>query len=202
VFRRLCCETDLGLEFHGHDDLGLATANTLAAVQGGATHVSVCVLGLGERAGNAALEEVVAALDQIASRKTGVRTERLQALAELVASSARRPIPEGKPIVGGAAFTHESGIHVAGLLRNPATYEALPPERYGRIRRIVLGKHSGRAAVVHALGSLGLSANPGQVAMLLEMVRRRASTTKGAVGQAELLELYEQATRPASALGV
>jgi homocitrate synthase NifV len=197
VFKRLCRETDMELEFHGHDDLGLATANTLAAVQGGATHVSVCVLGLGERAGNAALEEVVAALDQIALRKTGVRTDRLQALAEVVASSARRPIPEGKPIVGGAAFTHESGIHVAGLLRDPATYEAWAPERYGRTRRLVLGKHSGRTAVAHALSALGLTVDPGQLGPILEGVRRRASATKSAVGQAELLELYHQVTGPA-----
>jgi homocitrate synthase NifV len=199
VFRRLCRETDMELEFHGHDDLGMATANTLAAVQGGATHVSVCVLGLGERAGNAALEEVVAALEQIALRKTRVRTERLPALAALVSSSARRPIPEGKPIVGGAAFTHESGIHVAGLLRDPGTYEALAPERYGRTRRIVLGKHSGRAAVAQALSSMGVAADPIHLSMVLEKVRFRASTTKEVVGSAELLELYEQVANPAGA---
>jgi homocitrate synthase NifV len=199
VFRRLCRETDMELEFHGHDDLGLATANTLAAVQGGATHVSVCVLGLGERAGNAALEEVVAALEQIASRKTRIRTERLPALAELVSSVARRPIPEGKPIVGGAAFTHESGIHVAGLLRDPRTYESLAPERYGRTRQIVLGKHSGRAAVAQALASMGVDADPVHVSMVLTKVRARASITKQAVGSAELLELYEQVAHPTSA---
>jgi homocitrate synthase NifV len=200
VFRRLCRETDMELEFHGHDDLGMATANTLAAVQGGATHVSVCVLGLGERAGNAALEEVVAALEQIELRKTGVRTERLPALAELVSAMARRPIPEGKPIVGGAAFTHESGIHVAGLLKDPGTYEALAPEAYGRTRQIVLGKHSGRTAVAQALSSMGVAAaDPIHLSMVLEKVRFRASTTKEAVGPAELLQLYEEVTRPASA---
>jgi homocitrate synthase NifV len=198
VFRRLCRETDMELEFHGHDDLGLATANTLAAVQGGATHVSVCVLGLGERAGNAALEEVVAALEQIASRTTRVRTERLPALAELVSSMARRPIPEGKPIVGGAAFTHESGIHVAGLLRDPRTYEAMAPERYGRTRRIVLGKHSGRAAIDQALRSMGIAAEPCHLSMVLAKVRSRASATKQAVGPAELLQLYEQVAHPTS----
>jgi homocitrate synthase NifV len=199
VFRRLCRETDMELEFHGHDDLGMATANTLAAVQGGATHVSVCVLGLGERAGNAALEQVVAALAQVASRETGVRTERLPALALLVSSMARRPIPEGKPIVGGAAFTHESGIHVAGLLKDPCSYEALEPERYGRTRRIVLGKHSGRAAIAQVLSSMGVAADPIALGMVLEEVRFRASTTKEAVGPVELLQLYEQVARPASA---
>jgi homocitrate synthase NifV len=158
------------------------------------------VQGLGERAGNAALEDVVAALEQIALRKTGVRTERLAALAELVSSTARRPIPEGKPIVGGAAFTHESGIHVAGLLKDPGTYEALAPEAYGRKRRIVLGKHSGRAAVAQALSSMGVTvADPIHLSMVLEKVRFRASTTKEAVGPAELLQLYEQVARPTSA---
>jgi homocitrate synthase NifV len=194
IFRRLCRETDMELEFHGHDDLGLATANTLAAVQGGASHVSVCMLGLGERAGNAALEEVVAVLDQIAGRKTGVVTERLPALALLVATVARRPIPEGKPIVGGSAFTHESGIHVAGLLRDPLTYEALKPETFGRTRRIVLGKHSGRAAIAHALSGLGIEQDPGSVSRVLEAVRARAAASKASVGPEELLELYAGAT--------
>jgi homocitrate synthase NifV len=204
IFRRLCRETDIELEFHGHDDLGLATANTLAAVQGGATHVSVCVLGLGERAGNAALEEVVVALDQIASRTTGVHTDRLAGLAELVAGIARRPIPEGKSIVGGAAFTHESGIHVAGLLRDPETYESLRPERFGRTRRFVLGKHSGRAAVAHALTSLGITPEPTSVALVLDRVRALAAATKKAVGLDELLELYAQVNRqghPRPAIG-
>src|SRR5208283_4972191 len=96
ILQHLRRETDMELEFHGHDDLGLATANTLAAAQGGATHVSVCVLGLGERAGNAALEEVVAALGQIAGLTTSVRMDRLPALADLVATLACRPIPDGK----------------------------------------------------------------------------------------------------------
>jgi homocitrate synthase NifV len=135
---------------------------------------------------------VVAALDQVSSRKTGVRTDRLPALAELVASSAGRPIPEGKSIVGGAAFTHESGIHVAGLLRDPDTYEAIRPERFGRTRRIVLGKHSGRAAVAHALSSLGIAADAACVARVLEGVRARAAATKKGVGPDDLLDLYAQ----------
>jgi homocitrate synthase NifV len=196
IFRRLCRETDMELEFHGHDDLGMATANTLAAVQGGATHVSVCVLGLGERAGNAALEEVVAVLDQVASRPTGVRPELLPGLAELVAMAARRAIPEGKSIVGSAAFTHESGIHVAGLLRDPATYEAFRPERFGRSRRIVLGKHSGRAAVAHALSSLGIAADAGCVELVLKGVRSRAAATRKAIGADEVLELYAELQQP------
>jgi homocitrate synthase NifV len=195
LFRRLCGETDLELEFHGHDDLGLATANTLSAVRGGATHVSVCVLGLGERAGNAALEEVVAALSQLMGFSTGVRPSELKALATRVAKAARRPIPSGKAIVGGSAFTHESGIHVSGLLRDPGTYEALSPAAFGRTRRLVLGKHSGSAGVAHALHSLGLTADDGILDQILTRVREYAGRTKSGVSDSKLLEFYYDVSR-------
>jgi homocitrate synthase NifV len=190
IFRRLWAETDMELEFHGHDDLGLATANTLAAVHGGATHASVCVLGLGERAGNAALEEVVAALAHLSDVKTGIDLACLPALAELVASAAGRPIPPGKSIVGSAAFTHESGIHVHGLLKDPLTYEGISPSSFGRRRHFVLGKHSGTASVVNALHSLGLAADEQRTRLVLAQVREHASRTKQAVGTNELLEFY------------
>ena len=195
IFRRLCAETDLELEFHGHDDLGLATANTLAAVRGGATHASVCVLGLGERAGNAALEEVVAALGQVGGRKTGVDLTHLTGLAELVASASRRPIPAAKSIVGSAVFAHESGIHVSGLLRDPESYEALNPAWFGRTRHIVLGKHSGMAAVRNALASLGLVVNETRARRVLDEIRTHAMALKRPVGEIELLEFYH-ATEP------
>src|ERR1017187_1994304 len=130
VFTQLGRATAVELEFHGHDDLGLATANTLAAIRGGATHASVCVLGLGERAGNAALEEVVAGLDRLSQSKSSVDLLQLPRLAEIVSAAARRPIPAGKAIVGASAFTHESGIHVDGLLKDPLTYEALSPQSF------------------------------------------------------------------------
>lgn len=195
VFKRLCVETDLELEFHGHDDLGLATANTLAAIRGGATHASVCVLGLGERAGNAALEEVVAALDQIMQRQTNVHLPSLTVLAELIAAAACRPIPPGKSIVGSAAFAHEFGIHVAGLLRDAGTYEAFSPARFGRTRHIVLGKHSGTAAIRDALGALGLKADDGRMRRVLDLVRSCATARKRPVSEIELLECFH-ATAP------
>lgn len=190
VFRRLCAETDLELEFHGHDDFGMATANTLASIRGGATHASVCVLGLGERAGNAALEEVVTALEKLTSFRTGVRLGQLNRLAQLVATLAGRAIPEGKAIVGGSVFSHEAGIHVSGLLRDPGTYEALDPRVFERERRLVLGKHSGRASVTHALLGLGLPPSDDVVPPLLEKVRWFAEENKCAVSYPKLLELY------------
>jgi homocitrate synthase NifV len=168
----------------------LATANTLAAIRGGASHASVCVLGLGERAGNAALEEVVAALAQLSSGETQVDLSQLPRLAALVASAAGRPIPAAKPIVGSAAFTHESGIHVNGLLKDPATYEAISPLRFGRARQFVLGKHSGAAAVLNALNSLGLEADDSQTRLVLNQVREHASRTKQTVNMDELRAFY------------
>jgi homocitrate synthase NifV len=195
IFKALRTETGLELEFHGHDDLGLATANTLAAVRGGATHASVCVLGLGERAGNAALEEVVAALTQVGGRRTGVDLTCLTDLAELVARMAKRPIPAAKSIVGSAAFAHESGIHVSGLLRDPECYEALSPALFGRERSIVLGKHSGKAAISNALASLGVAVDEHRAEQTLTQVRLRAEMLKRTVADSELLEFYA-ATAP------
>jgi homocitrate synthase NifV len=193
TFHQLRAAFDLELEFHGHDDLGLATANTLAAIRGGASHASVCVLGLGERAGNAALEEVVAGLDRLSESKSSVDLLQLPRLAEIVSAAVRRPIPPGKAIVGAAAFTHESGIHVDGLLKDPLTYEALSPQTFGRHRQIVLGKHSGAASVAGALRSLGLTADKGRTQWLLARVHERSIQAKRAVSSEELLDFYHRA---------
>ena len=190
IFRRLRALTDLELEFHGHDDLGLATANTLAAVRGGATHVSVCALGLGERAGNAPLEQVAVALTETSACRTRIDFTALQALADTVAAAAGRPIPASQPIVGATAFSHESGIHVSGLLRDPTTYEALDPARFGRSRQIVLGKHSGIAAVRHALFECGLCVDDDQARGVLDRVKAHAESVKRSVAPEELLAFH------------
>ena len=192
TFRQLRSHFDLELEFHGHDDLGMATANTLAALRGGAAHASVCVLGLGERAGNAALEEVAAGLRLLPGTTSSVDLSQLLPLAELVASASRHPIPPGKAIVGANAFTHESGIHVDGLMKDPLTYEALSPSMFGRHRRIVLGKHSGMASVAGALQELGLAADKHQTRLVLVHIQERSMQAKRAVSTEELLEFYAQ----------
>jgi homocitrate synthase NifV len=189
-FQQLRAAFDLELEFHGHDDLGLATANTLAAIRGGGSHASVCVLGLGERAGNAALEEVVAGLERLSQSRSAVDLLHLPRLAEIVSAAARRAIPAGKAIVGAAAFMHESGIHVDGLLKDPSTYEALSPQTFGRQRQIVLGKHSGAASVARALQLLGLTADMDRMQKLLARVHERSIQAKRAVSEEELLDFY------------
>jgi homocitrate synthase NifV len=194
VFTRLRQAVGLELEFHGHDDLGLATANTLAAIRGGALHASVCVLGLGERAGNAALEEIAAGLNRFHSPGSNIRLTQLPRLAELVAKAARRPIPVGKAIVGASVFTHESGIHVDGLLKDPSTYESLSPQTFGRTREIVLGKHSGTASVSAALRLLGLTADKERTQWLLAQIRQRSMQAKRVVSRQELLDFYHCAS--------
>ncbi|MBN2907828.1 MAG: homocitrate synthase [Rhodobacteraceae bacterium] len=184
----------LPLEFHAHDDLGMATANTLAAARAGATHLSVTVNGLGERAGNAALEQVVAAL-AVQGRPSAVALEALCALSDLVARAANRPLSPTRPIVGTHAFSHESGIHVDGLMKDPDTYEApaLSPARFGRAREIVLGKHSGLAALTGALTAAGLPADPGTARAVLPLLRDWASREKRAATPADLVLLIARA---------
>jgi homocitrate synthase NifV len=192
AFRQLRARTSLDLEIHAHDDLGLATANSLAAVVGGASHVSTTVNGLGERAGNAPLEEVVVALEQLYGLDCGVATERLAMISGLVERASGRPVPAGKSIVGAAVFTHESGIHVHGLLRDPANYQALDPLALGRRHQIVLGKHSGIAAVVHAYQQLGMSLDPEHAAAILARIRAHAGATKSAPGPEILLRFHAE----------
>ena len=189
IFRQLTATTHMALEFHGHNDVGMATANTVAAVQGGATDASVSVLGLGERAGNAALEQVVSALSMKGEYATRVRSSKLLGLADLVAQAACHPIPVASPIVGARVFTHESGIHVSGLLRDPGTYEALAPSDFGRERQIVLGKHSGMAALNYALDSLGVNADMPQKQAILDQVRSHAMAAKRPIDMTELWAL-------------
>lgn len=173
--------TDIELEFHGHDDLGLATANTLAAVKGGATHASVTVIGLGERAGNAPLEEVAVALKQLYGRDTGIALTELGNVAAVVAAAAARPIPLNKAIVGDHIFTHESGIHVDGLLKDKRTYQALDPMLLGRSHRFVIGKHSGLAAITASLSDLSLQASLDEQRAILARVREHAVANKAPV---------------------
>lgn len=184
--------TDLELEFHGHDDLGLATANTLAAIKAGATHASVTVIGLGERAGNAPLEEVAVALKQLYGCETGIVLPELEKVASVVAAAAARAIPLNKAIVGEHVFTHESGIHVDGLLKDQRTYQALDPRLLGRSNRIVIGKHSGLAAITALLVELKLSVNAEEARNVLARVRRHAVEHKGAVAHETVRAIWRE----------
>ena len=200
IFRQLRQTSSLQLEIHAHNDLGLATANTLAAIRGGATHANTTVNGLGERAGNAPLEEVVVALRKLYSIDTGVLSSKLNGLSELVAKASGRPVPVNKSIVGEAIFTHESGTHVSAILRDPANYQNLDPEEFGRSNRLVLGKHSGTAAIVWAYRIHGKSIDADQARAILPLVREHAARTKRAPEAADLLRFLAHTSNASKAL--
>jgi homocitrate synthase NifV len=177
-FKRLRQVTGMELEIHAHNDLGLATANSLAAVRGGATHVSTTVNGLGERAGNAPLEEVAIAVRLLEGKETGVDAGALKQLSTLVANASGRPVSVNKAVVGSAIFMHESGIHVSGLLRDPKNYQFLDPAEFGRSNEIVLGKHSGAATVQWAFEKLGITLEHEEAREILSIVREHYVTNK------------------------
>jgi len=169
VFEKLESEIPLGV--HCHDDYGLATANTLAAVNTGATIVDVTVNGLGERAGNAGMEEVLVGLTQKYGFKTGMDLGRISELSRLVEDYSNVLVPPNKPIVGENAFTHEAGIHVDGILKNPQTYEPINPGLVGRKRRFVLGKHVGFKSVKKMLEEEGFKMNKKQMREVHDQVK-------------------------------
>ncbi len=181
---------DIDIEMHTHDDFGMATANAVAGVNAGATHVGVTVNGLGERAGNAALEEVVMVLKYLLNRNMGQNTQKLRELCEYVANASNREVPTWKSIVGTAVFTHESGIHADGALKNPRTYEVFDPEDVGLTRRFVVGKHSGTAGVKKKLEEYDISVDEIAANALLENVRKTSIELKRPLNDKELINLY------------
>ncbi len=185
---------DLEIEMHAHDDLGLATANTLAAARAGATHLNTTVNGLGERAGNAPLEEVVLALQRCHGIETGVDLRNFLALSHRVAHAAGRPVSWQKSIVGAGAFTHEAGIHVDGLLKNPANYQGFDPALVGRSHRLVLGKHSGGRAVMAVMAGLGVAMDDTQARRMLEAIRAFVAHAKRPPSDEELHDCWNALT--------
>ncbi len=160
------------LAVHCHDDFGLATANTLAAVEEGVTFPQVCVNAYGERAGNAAFEEIVMALEELYGVDTGIETEKLYGLSKLVERYFVVPLPLHKAISGDNAFTHSSGIHSHGQLTHSMTYEPISPTRVGRRREFHLGKFVGRHFVEYLLKMGGVKATPEQAREITERVKR------------------------------
>lgn len=181
----------MGLGFHGHNDCGMATGNSLTALRNGASSADVTLLGLGERAGNAALEEVVMAASVAAGMDLGVDTRQLAGLCAMASAASGRPIPPGKPVVGEAVHRHESGIHCHALLQNPAAYQGFQPEQTGHApAAYVAGKHSGTAGIAHVLRGLGHDPDAGALHALLPRVRAEAERLKRGLRSDELAALY------------
>jgi len=183
---------ELSLEFHGHNDLGMATANTIAAFAGGADAASVTVNGLGERAGNAALDEVVMAARLTLQADCGVDARQLSALGDLVAQASGRPLSLDKPVTGAAAFRHESGIHCGGMLENCATYEPFAAGDVGHApTEMVVGRHSGTRQLREQLKRLNIDFPPALLPALLGAVRRFAAVCKRNLTDQDLQSLAD-----------
>ncbi|QLD90139.1 2-isopropylmalate synthase [Natronomonas salina] len=175
---------------HTHDDLGLAVTNALAGVAAGADLVHGTINGIGERAGNVAIEEVAIALDHGYGVET-LETERLYDLGQLVSAKTGVPLAPNKAVVGENAFTHESGIHTDGTLKDDAMYEPYPPEKVGRERRLVLGKHAGRAGVEAALAEHGIEVDRDSLGEVVARVKELGDRGKR-VTDADLLTIAEE----------
>ncbi|MGD1913610.1 MAG: homocitrate synthase [Rivularia sp. (in: cyanobacteria)] len=190
--RKLVEALSIPVEIHTHNDFGLATANALAGIEAGCLTANTTVNGLGERAGNAALEEVVMALKRIYSLDVGIDTPKLLDLSRLVADASRCHVPPWKAIVGENTFAHESGIHAHSVLQNPMTYEPFSPEEVCWERRLVVGKHSGRHLVSQVLEKHGISLNSEETKSVLDAVRQESVQKKRSLSTQEVLDLVQQ----------
>ena len=183
--------TSAALEFHAHNDLGMATANAFTALEAGCQAVSVSVTGIGERAGNAALEELAIALKLSGTYQTRIDTRQLSKLCAAVSKAAGRVIEDQKPIVGKSVFQHESGIHCAALLKHPLSYQPFLPDQIGRDKsELVIGKHSGSASLQHFYSGRGIMITKREAHDLLTIVRMTATKKKRALQPEELDSIY------------
>lgn len=171
IFQKLREALDVPLGVHFHDDLGLALSNTLAALQAGARMAQVTVNGVGERAGNACLEELAVLLQVKYGRDFGLKLERLDKLSDMVHQASNTAPAPHKAVTGKLCFTHESGIHVAGLLASQETYQPYPPELVGRTHEIVFGKHSGTRSVAYLAERADVALSSAGCQRVLERVK-------------------------------
>jgi homocitrate synthase NifV len=179
------------LEFHGHNDLGMATANAVVAIQSGCDCISVTVAGLGERAGNAALEQVAMAMRHSLGIEPGIDCRQLQGLCELVARASARAIPAAQPITGEAIFQHESGIHCHSLSKDRHTFEPFSAAELGRIApEFVIGRHSGSDSVLQSLARLGVQTTRTIAQRMLPAIRQRSVLKKSPLSQDELMQIF------------
>jgi len=180
---------------HCHDDLGLAVANTLAAIQGGVRQVECTINGIGERAGNPSVEEIVMALRVRSDRlpyTTGIQTTALYETSQLLTKLTNEPVQANKAIVGRNAFAHEAGIHQDGVLKDPTTYEIMRPQDVGQpTGRLVLGRHSGRHAVQQRCETLGLTVTAAELEHVYHAVIALGENRK-AVGDGDLRRIIER----------
>jgi homocitrate synthase NifV len=191
----LCSQTNFDIEMHTHNDFGMATANAIAGIMGGASHVGVTVNGLGERAGNAALEEVLMALMFVYNYESNINTTMFREVSEYVSRASGRILPAWKAIVGDNMFAHESGIHADGAIKNTKNYEAFDPGIVGLERQIVIGKHSGKAGIINKFREYGVELDSSSAQDILEMVRSISVRLKRSLFDKELVRIYKEYLR-------
>ena len=183
--------TNFDIEMHTHNDFGMATSNAIAGIVGGANHIGVTVNGLGERAGNAALEEVIMALKFVYGYETNIDTTRFREISKYVSQASGRELPIWKAIVGTNMFRHESGIHADGALKDPKNYEAFDPSEVGLERQIVIGKHSGKAAIINKFREYEIELSNEDAESMLDLVRQTSVRMKRNLFDKELVEIYK-----------
>lgn len=184
-------EVDLPIEMHTHNDFGMATANAIAGLKAGAIYVNTTVNGLGERAGNASLEELVMSLQHCEGVNLGIRTSLFRELSEYVAVASGRPIPAWKPVVGSNLFVYESEGRASGVVRDPATYEIFLPGEVGLPpRRFNVGKYSGPSVIHQKLREYGYHPLEEEVLKLVPILRARSIALKRSLFDREVIEEY------------
>ncbi|MEG1002484.1 MAG: homocitrate synthase [Clostridium sp.] len=188
-------KTGFDIEMHTHNDFGMATANAISGIKAGANYVGVTVNGLGERAGNAALEEVIMAFKYVFKYEVDIDTTKFKEASEYVARASGRTLPAWKAIVGENMFAHESGIHADGAIKNPKNYEAFDPAVVGLERQIIIGKHSGRAGIVNKFKEYGITLTDSEANRILEIVRATSVRLKRSLFDKEVVRIYKEYER-------
>lgn len=183
---------DLPFEFHGHNDLGMATANTISALKGGASCASVTVNGLGERAGNAALEEVIMAWELSFKKSFHLNSTFLGPLSDLISKLSKIPIHSNKPIVGSKVLQHETGIHANLLLKNRQTYQIISADSIGRKENeLIIGKHSGKKAIKHFYENRNIHLSDSSLEKISELIKVLSMVKKRSLNETELIQLVK-----------
>lgn len=181
----------IDVEMHTHNDFGMAIANAIAGIKAGATYVNTTINGLGERAGNAAFEELVMALKYIEGVDLGLNTTLFRALSEYVARASDRILPTWKPIVGGNLFVYESESKASGILANPETYELFNENDVGLERKVILGKYSGVNTIIYKLNTLGFKISQKEAEELADIIRDKTVALKRALFDNEIIDTYK-----------
>ena len=188
LVRKIKSRQSIEIGVHTHNDFGMATANAVTALETGAHWADATVLGLGERAGNCRLEEIAGFL-ALGGKRRPYQTTYLRNLCSTVAHAAKRQVPPNHPLVGESIFTCETGIHLQGLHKNPATYEPYEPGKVGINRKLLLGSKSGKNALRHRLDELGCSLPEDKIRQTVCLVRDQAASNRRPLNDEEILAI-------------